>query len=325
MVPFFLINISMLFGDTMKKLNTDEFIKRSILKHGNIYDYKHTVYVNASFKVDIECIKHGLFQQLPHSHMNISGCPLCSKEKQFKTTTQFVDTALVVHNGKYDYHKSVYIHSKKKIIIICHKHGDFLQSPNPHLKGHGCPQCKKEILSHKLSSDKEKFIINSNFVHNYNYTYENVVYKNNKTKVQITCMKHGNFNQRPDSHLSGSGCPECNLSRAIRDLSLCLKNNNISFIFEKRFSSCKNKSQLPFDIFIENLNVCIEYDGIQHFEVKEHWGGLESLKQTNENDFIKTQYCLNNGINLLRIKYNEDHISVLKEYFKNTFNIDLKD
>jgi very-short-patch-repair endonuclease len=71
--------------------------------------------------------------------------------------------------------------------------------------------------------------------------------------------------------------------------------------------SFKEISKLKFDFYIESLNLCIEYDGIQHFEAIEHFGGEEALLKTKERDEIKNNYCFNNNINLLRIPYWEFH------------------
>ena len=103
-------------------------------------------------------------------------------------------------------------------------------------------------------------------------------------------------------------------SNGIKQIMSFLNYRNIIFTTEKRFKECKNKKTLPFDIYIENLNLCIEYDGRQHFESIEHWGGIKSLQKTKENDKIKNKYCKKRGINLIRIKYNEDIIKVLTKY-----------
>ena len=34
-------------------------------------------------------------------------------------------------------------------------------------------------------------------------------YKNASLKVKIICFKHGIFNQSPEKHVSGQGCPKC--------------------------------------------------------------------------------------------------------------------
>jgi hypothetical protein len=80
-----------------------------------------------------------------------------------------------------------------------------------------------------------------------------------------------------------------------------LSKNNIYFIKEHAFSSCKNKRELPFDFYIPSLNTCIEYDGILHYEDK--FGNEEEFKKGKKRDKIKTKYCKDNGIYLIRIPY----------------------
>ena len=81
---------------------------------------------------------------------------------------------------------------------------------------------------------------------------------------------------------------------------------NINFEFQKRFQDCRNlkgSDMLPFDFYIEQLNVIIEYDGLHHFEPVKGWGGEEKFKITKQNDEIKNTYCKTKGINLVRIPY----------------------
>lgn len=49
--------------------------------------------------------------------------------------------------------------------------------------------------------------------------------------------------------------------------------------------------------------MCIEYDGEGHYESIKLWGGDEGLKQRQERDKIKTDYCNKNNILLYRIPY----------------------
>lgn len=55
----------------------------------------------------------------------------------------------------------------------------------------------------------EEFIAKSKVVHGNRYDYSKVVYKNSKTKVIIVCPEHGEFEQKPEKHWSGQGCPVC--------------------------------------------------------------------------------------------------------------------
>jgi len=84
-----------------------------------------------------------------------------------------------------------------------------------------------------------------------------------------------------------------------------LKVNNIIYFKEYKFLDCINLKPLPFDFYLPKQNLCIEYDGELHYRSTKMFGGDESLRKINFNDNIKTQYCLNNKINLLRIGYKE--------------------
>ncbi len=94
-----------------------------------------------------------------------------------------------------------------------------------------------------------------------------------------------------------------------------LTSLNIMFHPQKRFSDCRNKKQsdmLPFDFYLPEYNLCIEYDGVQHFEPVEMWGGYEKFLINQENDNIKNEYCKNHNIQLLRLPY-----TLSKEEIKN--------
>ena len=68
---------------------------------------------------------------------------------------------------------------------------------------------------------------------------------------------------------------------------------------------------MPFDFYLPDYNMCIEYDGIQHFEPTECFGGEKRFLETQQNDLIKTRYCEQNDIILLRIRYNENINEIL--------------
>lgn len=141
--------------------------------------------------------------------------------------------------------------------------------------------------------------------HGNKYDYSLIDYKNNKTNIIIVCKNHGEFIQRPSHHLSGTGCPSCNESKGEREIAYLLDKNNINYKRQHTFEGCKNKKLLPFDFFIPLLNICIEYDGRQHFEAIDVFGGEEALRYIQHNDEIKTDYCKENNIKLIRIRYDE--------------------
>lgn len=303
-----------------KKLTTEEFIQKAKLIHGERYEYSKVVYKSAHQKVTITCKEHGDFIQKPNSHLNRCGCIKCSGKEQLSTES-FILKAKKKHKNLYDYSLVDYKAIHQKVEIICHKHGIFSQSPTNHLSGAGCAKCVG-----KKRHTTESFIQKSKEQHGDRYNYSMVEYINNYTKVKIICKVHGIFLQTPSNHFNSNiGCEQCKLdskqSQPVSDIEYELKTNDIVFQKEHRFDDCKNTYTLPFDFFIEELNLCIEYDGIQHFKPIEHWGGVEGYKRTVANDSIKNSYCNKNNIHLLRISYNEDHLKVLKEYFKTKFNI----
>ena len=103
----------------------------------------------------------------------------------------------------------------------------------------------------------------------------------------------------------GQGCPICNISKGEYRVINFLEKNNIKYIRQYSFNKCKYIKKLQFDFYLKDLNICIEYDGIQHFESIKGLGGEKKFEQTQINDKIKTTFCLNNNIILIRIKYNE--------------------
>lgn len=85
-----------------------------------------------------------------------------------------------------------------------------------------------------------------------------------------------------------------------------LSSLNVVFQPQKRFPDCKNRKQtdmLPFDFYLPDYNVCIEYDGEHHYRPLEMWGGYEKFLTNQDNDNIKNEYCKNNNIKLLRLPY----------------------
>ncbi len=129
------------------------------------------------------------------------------------TREQFIQKAQKVHGSQYDYKDVVYLGAMKKIKIHCKIHGPFEQRPSGHLEGYGCPECRKRKIGDSSRKSKEQFIEDAKKVHGTRYSYEAVSYQNTGTPVIISCEIHGNFKQKPVSHLSGQGCPECGIAR----------------------------------------------------------------------------------------------------------------
>lgn len=286
----------------MKKINfLSNFIEKSKIIHNNKYNYSLVVYKNAKTKVKIICPEHGVFEQTPdnHSRVNGSGCQICNGGVK-SSKKDFITKSKIVHDNKYDYSFVNYIDNKTKVKIICPEHEIFEQTPNSHLHGYECYKCgiKKRVDSKTKKTDV--FIYESKIIHNDLYDYSLVEYKNTKTKVKIICNKHGIFEQSPRSHLNGTGCPNCKLSKGENKIKEILNKKNIYYIQQYRFPNCKFIRTLPFDFYLPQYNICIEYDGEQHFNNK-----FYNHDNIVKNDNIKTTYCENIGIKLIRIPFHQ--------------------
>lgn len=102
-------------------------------------------------------------------------------------------------------------------------------------------------------------------------------------------------------HSMSCGCM-CK-SKGEMSIENLLKEFNIQYESQKRFKYCKNKKKLPFDFYLPTYNLCIEYQGEQHYKPVEYWGGIEKFKVYKQNDSIKKKYCEDNKIHLLCLPY----------------------
>lgn len=296
-------------GISKKKNAKDRVLTRFIEAHGDKYDYSLMDYQGADTKTTIICPEHGEFEVTPRHHYNGIGCPACVGLRPYTTKT-FIDKAKEIHGNKYDYNLVDYKNTATKVKLICPEHGEFQVRPNDHLsKKVGCRLC--------LSYSMVDFIEKSNKIHDDRYDYSLVKIKSNYRKIKIICNKHGEFEQCLMNHLNGCGCPICNLSKGELSVKKYLEESNVEYIREKTFDGCEDKKHLRFDFYLPDHNICIEYDGIQHYEPSDFYGGERGFEQTKQRDKIKTQYCEDNNIRLIRIKYDEDVENKLKQLLVN--------
>lgn len=195
-------------ADFEKSQTQQEFIENADAIFDSLYDYSFVRYKNQTTKVDIICPFHGIFSQIPKSHLNGHGCRKCYDAKpklHAHTKETFAEIGNQVHGGKYDYSKVIYTYNKAPVEIICPIHEEFWQTPNYHMNGGGCPRCTKRLW--KLTT--EIFIGRANRIHDFRYNYSRVVYENGASKVEIICPTHGTFWQVAQDHLSGHGCHKC--------------------------------------------------------------------------------------------------------------------
>ena len=180
--------------------------------HGNRYNYSQVQYTSTHKKVKIKCGTHGEFEQSPSKHLNGQGCPECGREKmKFSQRTDLISLInefKEVHGQRYDYSLVEYGGGHRKVKLKCTIHGIFEQLASNHLRGAGCPKCGV-INSHSTSRRKtEEVVADFKSVHGNRYSYALVDYVSVKEKVKIICETHGTFEQLPNHHRNGHGCPD---------------------------------------------------------------------------------------------------------------------
>lgn len=206
---------------------------------------------------------------------------------------------------------------------ICPKHG--LKETKVMLLayGHGCSDCQYENIDGKYKNNPnalKKELLSYGLEILNPEEYEGW----SDTNLMIKCPNCGkeyisSFNNIRRNYREGAKnlCRDCLKPTSLGEIKIAdyLKSHNISFEKEKRFLDCKDKLTLPFDFYLPDDNLIIEFMGKQHYEPVPFFGGEEAFKIRKSHDKYKKRYCLENGIRYLSIPYsNMDKIdSILDE------------
>jgi very-short-patch-repair endonuclease/ribosomal protein S18 len=262
-------------------------------------------FIDVDTKILHRCKIHDyVFEKFPSLALKGSGCIKCAtdmkKEHFTKTHEQYASELQEIHPdievvGEY-------INSKTKILHRCKVDGyEWLSIPDNVLRNSiGCPVCSgNNHRTHEEYVQKLKEI---------NPNVEVVgQYINSQTKILHRCIIHNyEWYAYPNNFIKGNGCPLCASSNGEKIIEKWLKFNHVKYEPQKKFYKCKDKRNLPFDFYLPEHNICIEYDGEQHYEPIEFFGGDEAFIIRQRHDKLKTDYCENNGIKLVRIAYNEN-------------------
>jgi very-short-patch-repair endonuclease len=281
-------------SDFLKRLETE------VPRNFSLYNYDLIPDVfKSTQKVSINCDLHGIFDQLPHSHLAGNGCPNCKGIKLALTTETFIERAKSVHGLRFDYSDVEYTTNSEKVKIICSEHGAFRQRAADHLLGSICPKCAVNERSSKRALTREEFIERAVARHGDRYGYNDVAYINSETPVKIHCQKHGIFEQRADAHIQGSGCYRCRQSRGENQIETFLRNRGINFLREYRL----NDQRYFYDFYLPDQNILIEFHGIQHYFPVDFFGGVAAYEDTVRRDELKKALAEKNNIPMITISY----------------------
>ena len=262
-------------------------------------------YKNSLSKLKFKCNNAHINEMTLNSITQGNKCSICTKNK--KLTYDFVkqefekrDLTLV---------STTYTNARTLMDFICNKNSHKYQISYDDLR-HNINPCARCAGMGKLNFEdiKKEF-------EDEGYTLLSTTYINAHKKLKYKCDNNHIVEISYTHFKSGKRCPKCQESRGERAIRKFLETSSDieSFISEHKFPDCKNINCLPFDFYV-NDKFLIEFDGCQHFDAYDFFGGQKTLEETQKRDKIKTDYCRKNNIPLLRISYK--HISKITDIIK---------
>lgn len=286
------------------KYDIDGIKKRCFDIFGDEYTILSDVYKNTKTKI---IVKHNVCNNeygVQRDSFLIRGqrCPECFGNLKL-SILDIKDRCLEIHGDEYSILSNDIKNTSSKIEVIHNRcNNSYFINVNSFINGKiKCAFCngtKKQSIDilkdrcYKLHGDKYE-ILSELYIN----IDKKILVKHNECGYEWN-VKATNFINKK------SGCPMCSpKSKGELLIIEYLTKNNIKFYKEKEFENCKYESYLHFDFYLLDLNICIEFDGQQHFKPIEYFGGEESYRKQIEKDSIKNDYCINNNIKLIRIPY----------------------
>lgn len=273
-----------------------------------------STYINVASIIKCRCKICG--NQWSNSARNLikgQGCRVCASKKNGEKCTKNHITFLQEIATRYDGNIQIlsqYTGSHESITCYCVKHKtSWVTTPTSLLSNtYGCPICAKEAIGDSCKKTNEQFLSELSQVNPTIVPLEE--YKGNQEKIRCLCTIHNyEWNVEPNKILyRRTGCPKCASYHNENVLDSILDKYGYKYSIQKRFENCKDKKSLPFDRYLDDFGILIEYDGEGHYiPIKRgHMTDEEAMQQlqyVQRHDKIKNQYCKDNNIPLIRIPY----------------------
>jgi len=280
--------------------------------------FVNNTYKNNKSKLMLQCNKDlHIWQPTYVSFISKkTGCPKCSNT--IKKTKDVIKSDIIKicsdKNFEFIGFNNEKINTKSKFNVKCLKDGHIWQ-PNYNnfvIKNSGCPVCGNTLMR----SEESAINVINKICSEKKYKFNGFIggsYSGAKVRLNVKCI-HCNFTWNPvyrNFIHNNSGCPNCRKSKGELTIIKYLNEKNINFVEQMRFDECKDNRSLPFDFYLPEYNICIEFDGSQHFIPKKIWGGVDNLILIQKHDEIKNKFCIENNIKLMRINYKQNIVNEL--------------
>ena len=253
------------------------------------------IYINSKTKLNWKCKNNHEWQATSSSIINGTWCFKCSRNmpninEMYKLAEK--------KNGKCL--SASYLNSKSKLLWKCNMNHVWKATPNRIKFGTWCPICNNGTIEemHEIAEKRGGKCLSDKYIG----AHSKLIWK---------CKNGHEWQAKPNGIKSGTWCPICNESHGENKIKNYLISKNIIFMRQKKFNDCKFIRCLPFDFYLSEYNILIEYDGEQHYRTSRFGKYLDTKKlyyEIKRNDKIKTEYCKKNNILLIRISFYKKNV-----------------
>lgn len=320
----------------------DHFLEKAKKIHGKTYDYSDVVYVNSGQNVEIGCPKHGSFWQTPDNHYAGRGCPICCEstgEVRIRTWLENRSIPFLSQKRFPGLTSVSYPRNKKTITQFSTTNAEDVlnEVKDTFPNANDNEDCFVDPVIDTLTSDN----LDIDNCPNYHSSDDSIVNNDASTRLleeilnEFPVCENRQPMRKPEGPepVDNIAYDEAAMEEAMREHELfnppyitpdvfgeevCSDEEMVvpgidesivdidskSTVVEKK--KVYRRGTLSYDFYLPSHNLLIEFDGIQHFQPVEFFGGEEVFKKQVRNDKIKTDYAREYGYELLRIAYNED-------------------
>jgi hypothetical protein len=276
------------------KITNEKLDKRLLSDYPDIK--RESDYIDSKTSIIFSCVRCGKKYKKKPKEVSKIKCRCAERGNNYKKEISKKDLELIDN----------YINIRKSILHRCKNCKlCFNSSPKSVLNSiYGCPSCSGKIFS----IDKYKSILPKNLrLLSSEYIGSNFKHKH----LCVDC--HSEFETKPNYILHmNTNCPICSKSKGERQIIDIL--DSLGLEYEKEYTVKISGKNLRFDFYIPSKCLLIEYDGIQHYKPVDLFGGLEYYEKLKVNDKLKDSWSYENNISLLRIPYNVNIESYLKNF-----------
>lgn len=267
-------------------------------------------YVNYHTKIRVKHNKCGnVYEVRPTDFIGGSRCSYCFGTHK-KTDAEFKQEVYNLVGNEYVF-LDRYVNALTKLRVKHTKCGTVYEVlPSNFFSGHRCPKC---FGTHKRTNTQFAQKVYSLVGDEYTFLDS---YVNTDTKIKVKHNKCGHiYGVRPTDFFShNSRCPYCNSSKGETIISKILDTLNINYEPQKTFSDLKDTTYLSYDFYVPSQAILIEYQGQQHYEPVDCFGGESRFAIQQKHDKIKLKYAETHNYNLIAVPYTEDTFSKIKKY-----------